>query len=78
MLDPSDRAEAEEFLTAHSPRTHGQPFAREGQRWVAVREPATGALLAASGAANRARPAPRPWRASPWRRTAAGRGGGRR
>jgi ribosomal protein S18 acetylase RimI-like enzyme len=49
VLDPSDRAEAEEFLTAHSPRTHGQPFAREGQRWVAVREPATGALLALGG-----------------------------
>jgi ribosomal protein S18 acetylase RimI-like enzyme len=49
VLAPSDRAEAEAVLTAHSPRTHGQPFAREGQRWVAVREPATGRLLAVGG-----------------------------
>ena len=33
----------------HSPRTHGQPFARPGQRWVAVRDPATGALVAVGG-----------------------------
>lgn len=46
VLDPSVRDEAEAFLTAHSPRTHGQPFAREGQLWVGVRDPGTGALVA--------------------------------
>jgi GNAT superfamily N-acetyltransferase len=46
VLDPSCRAEAEEFLTAHSPRTHGQPFARPAQRWVAVRDPGTRTLVA--------------------------------
>lgn len=48
-LDPSTRDEAEEFLTAHSPRTHGQPFARAAQRWVGVRDTATGALVAVGG-----------------------------
>ena len=48
-LDPSTRDEAEAFLTAHSPRTHGQPFAREGQCWVGVRDPVTGDLLAVGG-----------------------------
>jgi acetyltransferase (GNAT) family protein len=46
VLDPSSRDEAERFLAEHSPRTHGQPFARPGQRWVAVRDKATGALIA--------------------------------
>ena len=46
VLDQTHRAEAEAFLTEHSPRTHGQPFARPGQRWVAVRDPHTGALVA--------------------------------
>jgi len=46
VLYPSGRDEAEAFLTVHSPRTHGQPFARPGQRWVAVRDPRTGALVA--------------------------------
>jgi GNAT superfamily N-acetyltransferase len=46
VLDPTSRDEAEAFLTEHSPRTHGQPFARPGQRWVAVRDPRTGALVA--------------------------------
>lgn len=45
-LDASARAEAEAFLAAHSPRTHGQPFARPDQRWVGVRDPRTGALVA--------------------------------
>ena len=48
-LDATARDEAEVFLTAHSPRTHGQPFARPGQRWVAVRDPGTGALVAVGG-----------------------------
>ena len=48
-LDPSTRDEAEAFLTAHSPRTHGQPFAREAQRWVGVRDPRSGALVAVGG-----------------------------
>ncbi|MGG5259783.1 GNAT family N-acetyltransferase [Phycicoccus avicenniae] len=47
-LGPDDRAEATAFLTAHSPRTHGQPFARPGQRWLAVRD-TDGALLAVGG-----------------------------
>jgi len=46
VLEPACRDEAEDFLTEHSPRTHGQPFARPGQRWLAVREPDTGALVA--------------------------------
>ena len=45
-LEPTHRDEAEAFLTEHSPRTHGQPFARPGQLWVAVRDPRTGALVA--------------------------------
>ncbi len=48
-LHPDARAEAEAFLAAESPRTHGQPFARPGQRWVAVRD-GEGALLAVGGA----------------------------
>ena len=46
VLDPTSRDEAEAFLAEHSPRTHGQPFARPGQRWIAVRDTATGALVA--------------------------------
>jgi ribosomal protein S18 acetylase RimI-like enzyme len=49
VLDASARDEAEAFLTAHSPRTHGQPFAREGQCWVAVRDRGTGGLVALGG-----------------------------
>ena len=49
VLGPGARDEAEAFLTEHSPRTHGQPFARPGQRWVAVRDPHTGALVAVGG-----------------------------
>ncbi len=45
-LDPACRDEAEQFLAEHSPRTHGQPFARPGQRWVAVRDSETEALVA--------------------------------
>jgi GNAT superfamily N-acetyltransferase len=45
-LDPSSRQEVEAFLVAHSPRTHGQPFARPDQHWVGVRDPRTGALVA--------------------------------
>jgi GNAT superfamily N-acetyltransferase len=48
-LDPGHRDEAEAFLAAHSPRTHGQPFARPGQHWVAVRDRATGELVAVGG-----------------------------
>ncbi|MBD3783075.1 MAG: GNAT family N-acetyltransferase [Micrococcales bacterium] len=48
-LTPDAREEAEAFLVAESPRTHGQPFARPGQEWVAVRDGA-GALLAVGGA----------------------------
>lgn len=48
-LGPGDRAEAEAFLAEHSPRTHGEPFARDGQRWVAVRDTTTGALVAIGG-----------------------------
>ncbi|HET6968784.1 MAG TPA: GNAT family N-acetyltransferase, partial [Ornithinibacter sp.] len=45
-LDATTREEAEAFLTEHSPRTHGQPFARAAQRWVGVRDPGSGALVA--------------------------------
>ncbi|HSO63814.1 MAG TPA: GNAT family N-acetyltransferase [Ornithinibacter sp.] len=48
-LEASTRDEAEAFLTAHSPRTHGQPFARAAQRWVGVRDPDSGALVALGG-----------------------------
>ncbi|WP_392541882.1 GNAT family N-acetyltransferase [Oryzobacter telluris] len=48
-LDPTARDEAEAFLAHHSPTTHGQPFARPGQRWVAVRDPGDGALVAVGG-----------------------------
>ncbi len=48
-LGPGHRAEAEAFLTAHSPATHGQPFARPGQRWVAVRDDLDGSLVALGG-----------------------------
>lgn len=37
-IDPADRPELEALLAAASPRTHGQPFARPGQRWVGVRD----------------------------------------
>lgn len=47
-LQPADRDEATAFLAAHSPSTHGQPFARPGQEWVGVRD-AGGALLACGG-----------------------------
>lgn len=47
-LAPADREEATAFLTAVSPRTHGQPFARPGQRWVGVRD-AHGVLVACGG-----------------------------
>jgi GNAT superfamily N-acetyltransferase len=42
------REELTAFLDEHSPRTHGQPFARPGQLWVAVRDDG-GALLACGG-----------------------------
>jgi GNAT superfamily N-acetyltransferase len=45
-LGPEARQEVEGFLDEHSPRTHGQPFARRGQRWVAVRHPRNGSLVA--------------------------------
>ncbi len=47
-LTPADREEATAFLTAESPRTHGQPFARPGQVWVGVRD-ADGRLIACGG-----------------------------
>ncbi|MBM6399407.1 GNAT family N-acetyltransferase [Phycicoccus sp. MQZ13P-5] len=47
-LHPADRAEATAFLEAHSPRTHGQPFARSGQLWLGVRDD-DGSLLACGG-----------------------------
>ncbi len=40
------RDEAQAFLDEHSPRTHGQPFARPAQSWVQVREPTDGGLVA--------------------------------
>ena len=49
VIDPALRGEVERFLDAHSPRTHGQPFARPGQRWVGVRDPADGSLVAVGG-----------------------------
>jgi ribosomal protein S18 acetylase RimI-like enzyme len=49
VLDEAHRDAAEAFLAEHSPRTHGQPFARPGQRWVSVRDPDTGALVAVGG-----------------------------
>lgn len=45
-LDASAKDEAEAFLAAHSPRTHGQPFARADQHWVGVRDALTGELVA--------------------------------
>lgn len=48
-LAPDHRAESEAFLAAHSPSTHGQPFARPGQRWVAVRDDRDGSLVALGG-----------------------------
>ncbi|GAA4401979.1 hypothetical protein GCM10023168_12040 [Fodinibacter luteus] len=48
-VDPSHRREAEDFLTRHSPRTHGEPFARPGQLWVGVRDEASGRLVALGG-----------------------------
>ena len=42
--------------TAHSPRTHGQPFARPGQRWVGGARPDAPARSSPSAAASRARP----------------------
>ncbi|MEO7422655.1 MAG: GNAT family N-acetyltransferase [Ornithinibacter sp.] len=45
-LHPTCADEARAFLAEHSPRTHGQPFARPGQHWVAVRDATSGALVA--------------------------------
>lgn len=45
VLRPEERAELVDFLEVHNPRTDGQPFAREGQRWVGVRG-GDGTLLA--------------------------------
>lgn len=44
-LEPSARSEVTRLLERHSPRTHGQAFARPGQLWVGVRGPG-GALVA--------------------------------
>ncbi|WP_299445567.1 GNAT family N-acetyltransferase [uncultured Phycicoccus sp.] len=44
-LAASARDELVALLTAASPRTHGQPFARPGQRWVGVHDD-TGRLVA--------------------------------
>jgi len=43
-LEPADREEMVDFLEVHSPRTHGQPFARPEQHWVGVRD-ADGTLV---------------------------------
>lgn len=48
-LDEGSRDELTAFLAEHSPRTHGQPFARPGQWWVGVRGEA-GRLLACGAA----------------------------
>ena len=48
-VGPDARDELAALLAAESPRTHGQPFARPGQRWVAVHD-ADGRLLACGGA----------------------------
>ncbi len=37
-LDETHRDELTAFLAEHSPRTHGQPFARPGQLWVGLRD----------------------------------------
>ena len=47
-LDEGCLDELTAFLAEHSPRTHGQPFARPGQRWVGVRD--EGGRLLACGA----------------------------
>jgi GNAT superfamily N-acetyltransferase len=47
-LHPRDRDEMVTFLDLHSPRTHGQPFARPEQHWVGVRDD-DGALVAVGG-----------------------------
>jgi ribosomal protein S18 acetylase RimI-like enzyme len=44
-LHPADRDAMVAFLEVHSPRTHGQPFARPEQHWVGVRD-GDGALVA--------------------------------
>jgi GNAT superfamily N-acetyltransferase len=44
-LDEGCREELTAFLAEHSPRTHGQPFARPNQWWVGVRDD-EGRLLA--------------------------------
>ncbi|MEO6790338.1 MAG: GNAT family N-acetyltransferase [Ornithinibacter sp.] len=46
VLAPTCADETKAFLAEHSPRTHGQPFARPGQHWVAVRDARSGALVA--------------------------------
>ena len=68
---PGDRDEATAFLAAHSPTTHGQPFARPGQLWLAVRD--TDGRSSPAAAASRRRPAPPPWPASRSPPTAGGR-----
>lgn len=47
-LHPAERDELVVFLDAHSPRTHGQPFARPEQHWVGVRDD-DGSLVAIGG-----------------------------
>lgn len=44
VLGETSRDELTAFLAEHSPRTHGQPFARPGQRWVGLRDEAGGLL----------------------------------
>ncbi|GGL25264.1 hypothetical protein GCM10012283_04320 [Phycicoccus endophyticus] len=44
-LDSGHREELLGFLAVASPRTHGQPFTRPGQRWVGIRDEG-GQLLA--------------------------------
>ncbi len=44
-LDPARREDVVRFLDDHSPRTHGQPFARPDQHWVGVHGP-EGVLVA--------------------------------
>lgn len=44
-LTEADRGDLQALLDAHNPGTDGQPFARQGQRWVGVRDD-DGSLLA--------------------------------
>ncbi len=72
VLDPAaPRRRPRRSSTEHSPRTHGQPFARPGQRWVGRARRTTGRSSPSAAASRAPRARPR-WPAS---RSTAGRRG---